>query len=69
MSLPLNALLMAIFVAWMMSRQAVVRDPSMPDRVQFRVWQIAERYLVPVAILAVLITAIRNSLGVRKRGT
>jgi NSS family neurotransmitter:Na+ symporter len=61
--LPTNALLMAIFVAWRMSRQAVVSELGLGETA-FRLWRLATRYLAPVAILLVFISTLRENLGV-----
>lgn len=62
--LPTNALLMAIFVAWMMSRQTTMRELGFGDTPAFRLWRIATRYIAPVGILIVLVSTIRENLGV-----
>jgi NSS family neurotransmitter:Na+ symporter len=61
--LPTNALLMAIFVAWMMSRQTAMREFGFGDTPAFRLWRIATRYIAPVGILIVLVSTIRENLG------
>ncbi|UCG74218.1 MAG: sodium-dependent transporter [Chromatiales bacterium] len=62
--LPTNALVMAIFVAWMMSRETVMGELGLSDSPAFRLWRFATRFVAPVAIFIVLVTAIRNNLGV-----
>jgi len=62
--LPTNALLMAIFVAWMMSRHTVMNELGFGDTPTFRLWRLAARYIAPVAILIVLVSTIRENLGV-----
>ena len=62
-TLPVNALLISIFVAWMMSRQTVANELGMGEGALFRCWRVASRYIAPLAILAVLVSTIRASLG------
>jgi NSS family neurotransmitter:Na+ symporter len=62
-TLPVNALLIGVFVGWMMSRQTVAQELGMGDGILFRCWRIAARYVVPVAILAILVSTIRTNLG------
>lgn len=62
--LPANAMLMAIFVAWVMSRQSVMTELGFGDTPAFRLWRIATRYIAPVAIFLVFVSTIRDNLGV-----
>ncbi len=62
--LPTNALLMAVFVAWMVSRQTQMNELGFGDTPAFRLWRIATRYIAPVAIFIVLVSTIRENLGV-----
>ena len=62
MLLPINALLMGIFVAWMMGRSSVVHELDMGEGGLFRLWQFTTRFFVPVAILTILIYVIRSNL-------
>jgi NSS family neurotransmitter:Na+ symporter len=63
-TLPLNALLIGIFVAWRMSRQSVVAELGMGEGAAYRAWQLTARYVVPIAIVTVMIYTIRDNLGV-----
>jgi NSS family neurotransmitter:Na+ symporter len=62
-ALPVNALLMAVFVAWMMSRQTLLSELGMAEGPAFRLWRFAARFLAPVGILLVLVSSIRDNLG------
>lgn len=62
-TLPVNALLIGVFVGWMMSRQTVAQELGMGEGILFHCWRIAARYVVPVAILAILVSTIRTNLG------
>ena len=64
LALPVNALLMAVFVAWMMSRATLLQELGMRDAALFRLWRVATRFVAPVAILAVLVSTLRENLGV-----
>lgn len=59
--LPLNALLIALFVGWFMARQGVAEELGMRAGT-FRLWRAATRYLAPAAILAVLVFTAATSL-------
>ncbi|MDJ0928744.1 MAG: sodium-dependent transporter [Gammaproteobacteria bacterium] len=61
--LPTNALMIAIFVAWMMARRTVVDELGMGDGPLFRCWQVTTRYIVPLAILAIFVSTARSNLG------
>mgnify|MGYP001822461446 FL=1 len=63
LALPINALLMAVFVAWMMSRRTVMDELGMRDAMLFRLWRLAARYIAPVGILIVLVSTVRQNLG------
>jgi NSS family neurotransmitter:Na+ symporter len=64
LALPVNALLMAVFVAWMMSRATLLQELGMRDAALFRLWRVATRFVAPVAILTVLVSTLRENLGV-----
>lgn len=52
--LPLGGLLVAVYVGWFMSRQALRKELSLSDG-QFRVWYGVLKYVTPLAVLAVFI--------------
>ncbi|QSP94699.1 sodium-dependent transporter [Marinobacter salinisoli] len=52
--LPLGGLLVAVFVGWVMSRQAVENELSLSEPM-FRLWYTTVRYFTPVAVAVVFI--------------
>jgi len=60
--LPLNALLLSLFVGWVMSRATLSDQLDLPlKKMPYQLWQFAVRFLAPVAIMIILylkITAI-----------
>ncbi len=56
--LPLGGLAMALFAGWFMSRQSVVEELGMGDRVGFRLWYYVVRYVTPVAVVVVFLQLI-----------
>ncbi len=57
--LPINALLIALFAGWMMSRQATVDELGMGEGWRYGCWRAAIRYIAPVAIVLVFVTSLR----------
>lgn len=51
--LPLNALLIALFGGWVMSRQSMLDELQIEDNWTYSLWRISVRYVVPVAIALV----------------
>ena len=55
--LPLNALLIALFAGWMLSRSVTREELSEQPELLYKAWLWIVRYLAPVAILVVLLTS------------
>lgn len=53
--LPLGGLLIAVFAAWRMPRQASSDELGMGDGIRYRIWRALVRYLAPVAIILVFL--------------
>jgi len=58
--LPLGGFLLAFFVGWCVSRQTSEDELSMASATVFRLWHFAIRYLVPPAVLLILITGLAS---------
>ena len=56
--LPLGGLLIAIFVGWIMQRQAVEAAAGFESPLYFKLWTTALRYVAPVGILLVFLHSI-----------
>jgi len=56
--LPLGGLLIAVFAAWLMSRDSSVDELGMGDGFFYRVWRFLVRYITPVAVSIVFLRAI-----------
>ena len=56
--LPLGGLLIAIFAAWKMSRASTVDELAMGDRFFYPLWRFLVRYITPVAVIIVFLSAI-----------
>ncbi len=52
--LPLNALLVALFVGWSLQDVSTLRDLGTRDNLWFGYWRIALKYLVPIAIAMIV---------------
>lgn len=48
-----SAVLIAIFVGWVMSKQATIDELGLGDGLAYRSWRFIMRYLVPVAIVTI----------------
>lgn len=59
--LPLGGLLIAIFAAWLMTREATVEELDMGDRWAYRFWRFLVRYVTPLGVLTVFIYELINS--------
>ncbi|WP_303909314.1 sodium-dependent transporter [Thiohalomonas denitrificans] len=55
--LPLGGLLMAVFAAWVMSRESS-QDELHLSGSTYRTWRVLARYVAPVAVAVILLTAI-----------
>ena len=54
--LPLGGVLIAVFVGWIMSREDTRDELGLPDTLAFKSWRWLVRYLVPLAVSAVLVS-------------
>lgn len=52
--LPLGGLLVAIFAAWVMSRDATRSELGLPEGMGYTTWRVLVRYFTPVAVILVL---------------
>jgi NSS family neurotransmitter:Na+ symporter len=57
--MPLGAILIALFVGWRMKPELIDSELSFSSTVMFTAWLWALRVVVPVAILAILISGLR----------
>lgn len=48
--LPLNALLIAVFAGWMMSKSSTLDELGLPDGARYAYWRFILRYVAPVAL-------------------
>ncbi len=62
LTLPLNALLIAIFTGWLMSRRSQQAALDLGGGWPYRLWLLATRVLAPVAILVILASTVRQTL-------
>ncbi len=53
--MPLGGLLTVFFAAWLMRRSDVLEELGISDRLLFRAWYFAIRYLTPLAILLIFL--------------
>lgn len=56
--LPLGGLLIAIFVAWVMSREATQQELGISDSAGYRLWHFVVRYITPAAVLLIFLNAL-----------
>jgi len=56
--LPLNALLIALFAGWIMSRHATLNELQIADNWLFKYWRFSIRFIAPVAIAIVAYNSI-----------
>ncbi len=56
--LPISGLLIAIFCAWVMKREATCDELGLGDGATYRTWRFLMRYIVPLSILAVFLNLI-----------
>ncbi len=57
--LPLGGLLIALFAGWVISNASARRELRLQQRWVYSVWRLLMRYLVPVAVAAMLIAGLR----------
>lgn len=58
--LPLGGFLIAWFVGWFVSRETSAEELNMGSDTVFRLWHFAIRYLVPPAVLLILVTGLAS---------
>ena len=58
--LPVGGLLIAWFVGWFMRRESTEAELSMSSAAMFRFWHLAIRYIVPPALLVILIAGLND---------
>lgn len=56
--LPLGGLFIALFVAWVLSRQSALEELSMGDHYGFKSWYFLVRFITPIAVVIVFLKAI-----------
>jgi len=56
--LPLGGLCFAIFTGWIMSKKTTAEELQLPKKWLFSLWLFLIRYIAPVCILAILVSAI-----------
>lgn len=56
--LPLGGLLIALFVGWFVSKASAQQELAMGNEALFEVWYFLIRYLVPVAVLVILVMGV-----------
>jgi NSS family neurotransmitter:Na+ symporter len=57
--LPLNALLIAVFAGWVMSRRVTLEQLGLPDGARYAYWRFILRYVAPVAFGLIFYTSLR----------
>jgi NSS family neurotransmitter:Na+ symporter len=56
--LPLGGLLIAVFAAWIMSRESSIDELGMGDRFFYPLWRFLVRYVTPVCVAIVFLRAV-----------
>ncbi|MEE8496654.1 MAG: sodium-dependent transporter [Xanthomonadales bacterium] len=56
--LPINALLIAVFAGWMMSRNATLEELALPDGLRYVFWRFILRYIAPLAFGVIFFTSL-----------
>jgi NSS family neurotransmitter:Na+ symporter len=56
--LPLGGLLIAVFAVWQMSRDSSVEELSMGDGLFYKLWRFLVKYITPVAVFIVFLSAV-----------
>lgn len=62
--LPLGGVFIAIFAAWIMSRQSTLDELSMGDHAGYKLWRVLVQFIAPIAVVIVFIQIILKSFGV-----
>lgn len=58
--LPLNALLIAVFAGWIMSRRSTLDELQVVDNWAFKYWRFSIRYIAPVAIVIICYSSVTS---------
>ena len=58
--LPLNALLIAVFAGWIMSRRSTLDELQVADNWAFNYWRFSIRYIAPVAIVIICYSSVTS---------
>lgn len=56
--LPIGGMLIAIFAAWLMSKQSTQEELHMTDSWEYSLWRFLVRFVTPIAVLIVFLNAI-----------
>ncbi len=56
--LPLNALLIAVFAGWVMSRKSTMEELNLPDGPHFKYWHFTLKYIAPVAFAIIFYSSL-----------
>jgi NSS family neurotransmitter:Na+ symporter len=57
--LPINALLIAVFAGWMMSRSATLEELGWKEGPRYAYWRFILRYVAPVALGAIFLSSLK----------
>ena len=60
--MPLTALLVAIFAAWLMNNEAVRESFAIRFQIVFRIWWFCTRFIAPLIIAGVLVLVVFSRL-------
>jgi NSS family neurotransmitter:Na+ symporter len=55
--LPLNALLIAVFAGWVMSRKSTLQELAWRDGFRYRYWRFILRFVAPVAVAIIFLSS------------
>ena len=58
--LPINALLIAVFAGWMMSRKSTLEELDIPDGPGYAYWRFTVRYLAPLAFGLIFLSSMNQ---------
>jgi NSS family neurotransmitter:Na+ symporter len=57
--LPINALLIAVFAGWMMSRSSTLEELGWKEGPRYAYWRFILRYVAPVALGAIFLSSLK----------
>ncbi len=57
--LPLNALLIALFAGWMMSRNSTLEELALPDGARYAYWRFILKYVAPIAFGVIFVSSLK----------